>query len=305
MSQIRSIGIVGTGIMGIGIARCAALCGFNVTIVKWTPGDLMKVRMKFYEGVEKQRADGKLSMQEHMALKTKIAWSANPEDLADRDLVIESIVEDVEAKLDCLATLETHVGPEAILASNTSSIPLDELACALKRPERFVGMHFFNPVAKMRLVEIAGVAATVPSKRERVFEFAERLGKEAVLVPASTGFVVNRLLVAQMLEAIRMAFEGEARGAHVASVDACMRLGVNHPMGPFELMDLIGIDVVCAMAMNLQEGLRAERFSPPVLLERMVERNWLGRKTGIGFYDYADRADPRANPGVRELVSGP
>jgi len=297
--QIRSVGIVGTGLMGTGIAWVAALKGHPVTIVKYTPGDLLEVRKKFYDVVEKLRASGRLSMQEHMTLKTRVEWSVDLGALADSDLVIESIVEDERAKIECFRALEALVKPDAIFASNTSSLDLAELAVA--RPDRFLGLHFFNPVAKMKLVEVASCGASMETL-SAALAFLAGLDKEAIVVGPSPGMAVNRVLMPMLLEAARAAFVERPPVAGIGDIDACLRLGANHPMGPFLLMDHIGIDVVYAMAVNLQEGLGGEQFSLPPIFDRMIDEGWLGVKSGMGFYDHKDRKNPRPNEEIGKLV---
>jgi 3-hydroxybutyryl-CoA dehydrogenase len=298
--QIRSVGIVGTGLMGTGIAWVAALKGHPVTIVRLrNADDLLKDRTKFYDVVEKLRAADKIGMQEHMTLKTRIEWSADPGALADCDLVIESIVEDGDAKIECFRALDTYVKPQGVFASNTSSLDLAELAVV--RPDRFLGLHFFNPVAKMKLVEVASCGASMETL-DAALAFLTALGKEPVVVGPSPGMAVNRVLMPMLLEAARAAFTQRPAVAGIKDLDRCMHLGLNHPMGPFLLMDHIGIDVVYAMAINLQESLGGEQFSPPPIFDRMIGEGWLGVKSGKGFYDHADRKNPRPNEEVETLV---
>lgn len=292
--EIRHVGIVGTGIMGSGIAGVAAQAGYRVTIVKWSSaGSLAESREKFVSSAAKSPGGHTVAMQ-------RIVWTEERAALADCDLVIESIVEDEDAKLDCFIVLDSLVRAEAVFATNTSTLALDELA--IRRSDRFLSLHFFNPVPQMRLVEVAVTDATRTDALEAVLAFLKALGKEAVIVPATPGYVVNRLFMAQAIEALRMLVERPC-GETVSVLDACIPKGLNHPMGPCRLMDLIGLDVIYAMAIHLQEGLRAERFSPPTFLDRMVEKGWLGRKSGLGFYDYSDRKNPRPNPDFEKIFS--
>lgn len=299
--EIRSIGVVGTGLMGTGIARCAALQGYDVTIMKWTDGSPDAARRRFDDAVIKDRERGKLTMEERFALQTRVAWTADRGALAACDLVIESIVEDEDEKRACFRALDELMKPGAILASNASALDILSLAKETSRPGRVLGLHFFNPVAAMPLVELAVTDLTDLDAVEAAFALATKLGKEPVVVAAAPGFVVNRLLMASCLEAIRMAFEAQPRVADVVSIDRCMQLGLNHKMGPFALMDLIGLDVILAMAETLNEGLRSAHYAPPNVLGDMVAHGWLGKKSGMGFYDYAD-TPAKPNPDIEKLL---
>lgn len=298
--EIRKVGIVGTGVMGRGIARAAALAGFPVIIVKWTLGSFEETRAAFIRSVEQERDGKKLSAEEAVRVIHGVTWTLGLHPLADCDLVIESIAEDEDAKRECFAKLDAAIKAEAIFATNTSTLELGELA--VRRPDRFIGLHFFNPVAHMRLVEVAVTDAVRPDALAAALAFVNALGKQAEVVPGTPGYRVNRLLMVQLLEALRMLAE-KPDGDSVRGIDACILTGLNHPMGPFQLMDLIGLDVIYAMAGSLQEGLRRESFSPPHLLDLMVQAGWLGKKTGLGFYDYSDRKHPRPNPGLADLAS--
>lgn len=302
--EIRNVGIIGTGVMGTGIARVLAAAGRSVTLVKWTEGTAEAARGRFEQSVMKDVVRGKLTSEEATVLLARIACAdASRPGLERCDLVIEAIVEDEAEKLKCFAAIEPSLKQSAILASTTSSLGIEAMAKATGRPRLFLGLHFFNPPTAMKLVELVVTETVDPQCVRAIHAFLAELGKEAVVVQDAPGFVVNRLLVAQFLEAIRLVYG--ARVADIVGVDACMRDGANHRMGPFELMDFIGLDVVLAMAENLQEGLRQQHFSPPTLLEDMVTAGWLGRKSGRGFYDYADRKKPKPNPDVLSLVSGP
>ena len=304
MHQIRQIGIVGTGVMGAGIARVLASAGYAVNIVKWTEGTALDASARFEQSVMKDVERGKLSSEDAGRMLKRLVWSdAGSHDLGRCELVIEAIVEDEDEKAKCYAAIEPALTQSAILATTTSSLGVEALAKTTARPRLFLGLHFFNPPGAMRLVELVTTEASDPACVLWMRSLLKEIGKEAVEVRDAPGFVVNRLIMAQMLEAIRMAFGREAV-AGVTGIDACMRHGANHPMGPFELMDFIGLDVVLAMAETLLEGLRQQHFTPAALLESMVAMGWLGRKSGLGFYDYADRKKPVLNPQLAAFAAG-
>jgi len=297
------VGIVGTGVMGTGIARVLAAAGLDVTLVKWTEGPFEGRRDAFIRSVEKDRDQKKsISQEEAARIIHGVRWTLAPHPLERCDLVIEAIVEDEAEKLKCFATIEPVLKQSAILASTTSSLSIEAMAKATGRPRLFLGLHFFNPPTAMKLVELVVTETADPQCVQAIRAFLGALGKQAVEVRDEPGFVVNRLLVGQFLEAVRMAFD-DAPVADIVGIDACMRFGANHPMGPFELMDFIGLDVVLAMANNLQDDLRQQQFAPPTILENLVAAEMLGRKTGAGFYDYADRKNPRPNPELGRLNS--
>lgn len=302
--NVRSVGIVGTGVMGTGIARIMAAAGLDVTLVKWTEGPFEERRGAFIRSVEKDRDQKKsISQEEAGRIIHGVRWTLAAHPLERCDLVIEAIVEDEDEKRKCFAAIAPALKQSAILASTTSSLSIEALAKSTGRPQTFLGLHFFNPPTAMRLVEVVVTESVDPACVFLMRSFLAGLGKEPVEVRDAPGFVVNRLIMAQFLEATRMAF-GRDAVATVTGIDACMRHGANHPMGPFELMDFIGLDVVLAMAENLLEGLRQQHFTPAALLESMVAMGWLGRKSGLGFYDYTDRKKPILNPGLATLAAG-
>ncbi len=295
--ELGKIGIVGTGVMGTGIARLAALRDFHVVIVG-REASLYGARKRFDDAVIKDRERQKLSVEQHIALKTGIDWSHDAAALADCNLVIESIVEDFAAKEDCYGRLKDILKAEAVLATNTSSIDVHDLAQASHRPERFLGLHFFNPVEVMTLVEFAAPMASLATcEAGKVFVTA--LGHLPIDAPTTPGYRVNRLMLVQQLEAIRMC----AFLSDVQNTDVSVREGLKHPMGPFELMDFVGLDVIYAIAEHLYHGGLGPAFTPPRLLERMIEEGDKGRKTGKGFYDYADRKHPKLNESVGALLA--
>ena len=281
--DIRKIGVLGAGQMGLGIAQAAARAGYDTIMVKATPGGLDAQRGKVEKQLQKDVERGKLTAADHGALLERLRWTTHLHDLAGVDLLIESIVEELAVKRDHFARLDDVVKDDAIFATNTSTLTVGDLASATRRPERFVGLHFFNPVHAMKLVEVAPGLRTAPATVDACVAFAKKLGKLPVVVADSTGYIVNRLLVPYMVDAVVCLERGLGS---IADIDAAMQNGANHPMGPLALADFIGLDIVFHMASLLQEEYKESRFAPPPLLRRMVLAGFLGRKTGKGFYDY-------------------
>src|SRR5882724_397920 len=280
--EIRSVGVLGAGQMGLGIAQAAARAGFDTIMAKATPGALDPQRAKVEKQLQKDVERGKLTAADHGALLERLRWTTHLHDLADVDLVIESIVEELPVKREHFERLDDVVKDSAIFATNTSTLTVAELAAATDRPERFVGLHFFNPVHAMKLVEVAPALRTSAETVDTCIAFAKKLGKVPVVVSDSTGYIVNRLLVPFMVDAIACYERGLGT---IGDVDAAMQNGANHPMGPLALADFIGLDIVFHMASLLQQEYKESRFAPPALLRRMVIAGWLGRKSGLGFYD--------------------
>jgi len=281
--EIRKVGVLGAGQMGLGIAQATARAGFETILAKATPGGLDAQRGRVEKQLQKDVERGKLSAADHGALLERLGWTTHLHDLANVDLLIESIVEELPVKRDFFVRLDDVVQDQAIFATNTSTLTVGDLASATKRPERCVGLHFFNPVHAMKLVEVAPSLRTSRETVATCVAFATRLGKVPVVVADSTGYIVNRLLVPYMVDAI-VCLE-RALGS-IADIDAAMQNGANHPMGPLALADFIGLDIVFHMASLLHEEYREPRFAPPPLLRRMVLAGYLGRKSGLGFYDY-------------------
>lgn len=282
--SIKKVGVLGCGLMGSGIAQVAAQAGYDVVV--------REVEQKFvdkgFAGIQKSLGKfvekGKMSQADMDAVVGRLHGTTKLEDLADCDIVIEAIVENAELKRETYAALDKAVKPSAIFASNTSSLTITELSMATARPKQFVGLHFFNPVPMMKLVEVVRTILTSDEAFNTAFEFAKSLGKEAVACRDHSGFIVNRLLVPYILDAIR-AFE-EGVGS-IEDIDKAMMLGCGYPMGPFTLLDFVGLDTTYYISQVMFEEFREKRFAAPPLLRKMVMAGRYGRKTGAGFYDYS------------------
>lgn len=297
--QIERVGVVGSGLMGTGIAEVSAAAGLPTVLVKATPGDGQPALDRIKTSLDRAVGRGKLTPEAAAATLSNLIVTSDREALGDRSLVIESIVEDVGEKRALFADLARRISGDAVLASNTSTLRIRDLAHGI-RERRTIGLHFFSPVPAMSLVEVAHLPTTDSDIVPAAEAFVAALGKTAVPVLDSTGFVVNRLLVPYLLNAIHAFGEGVAR---VDQIDTAMKLGCGHPLGPLALSDLIGLDVVFAMSKLLFADFRESRYRPPVLLRRLVQDGHLGKKTGLGFYDYGTRpATP--NQAVWELIRG-
>jgi 3-hydroxybutyryl-CoA dehydrogenase len=292
---VEKIAVIGCGQMGLGIAESAASQGVSVVAVKLTEGDLEAPRRRIQKGLDRRVEKGKLSAEARDATMASIRFTADLADIADADIVIESCVEELALKCEVLAKVETYMRPDAILASNTSSLRLRDLARVLARPQQFLALHFFNPVPAMKLVEVSGTPDTDSAVCEAASAFCLQIDKTPVLIQDLPGYVVNRLLVPYMLHAIETL---ELGVASAESIDTAMKLGCGHPMGPLALADLIGLDVVIAMAKTMHSELRDSRYKQPALLRRLVLAGHLGRKSGRGIYDYSNAEKPVVNPAV-------
>ena len=289
--EIKKVAVMGCGLMGSGIAQVAAQSGFPTVILEATPqlADAgMKRIAKFLDGGV---AKGKVTPADRDATLGRLHPGADPTAARDCDLVIEAVTEDLKVKRDLFLRVEAHLGPEAILASNTSSLSITEMAAATGRPDRFVGLHFFNPVPLMKLVEVVRTVTTGPGVEAAVTAFARSIGKTPIRTTDRTGFIVNRLLVPYILDAIRAVEEGVGS---ITDIDNGMKLGCGHPMGPLTLNDLVGLDTTYFIANIMFEEFREKRFAAPSLMKRMVMAGFLGRKSGRGFYDYSVEP-PRPN----------
>jgi 3-hydroxybutyryl-CoA dehydrogenase len=290
--EIRKVGVVGCGLMGSGISQVAAAAGFPTVVLEVNQELLDKGRASIERSLTKCVEKGELSAEQRSQALGRLQLTLTLEEFADCDLVIEAIVENLDHKKHLFAELDRLVKPEALLASNTSSISITELMTATRRPSRFLGLHFFNPVPLMKLVEVVKTVVTDPGVVQLGLDFARRLGKTPVLTADRAGFIVNRLLIPYLMDAVRTFEEGFGT---IGDIDQAMKLGCNHPMGPFTLMDFIGIDTVHSIAEILFDEYREKRFAPPPLLKRMFLAGMYGRKTGKGFYDYGDPKNPKVN----------
>lgn len=288
---IQKVGIVGCGLMGSGIAQVSAQAGF-ATVVREVSPDLVEKGLK---GIEKNLArlveKGTITEAVRNETRGRVKGVTSVEELKDCDVIVEAIIEQLPAKRELFALLDGLCPSHTIFASNTSSLTITEIAAATKRPQRFVGLHFFNPVPVMRLVEVVRTIATDPAVYEEMVSFGARLGKTPVRANDSGGFIVNRLLVPYLLDAIRALEEGVGS---VVDIDNSMKLGCGYPMGPFTLLDFVGLDTTYYISQIMFEEFKEKRFAAPPLLKRMVLAGWHGKKTGRGFYDYSDPANPTA-----------
>jgi 3-hydroxybutyryl-CoA dehydrogenase len=289
--EIKKVAVVGCGLMGSGIAQVAAQSGVPTTVLEATPAlveaGLGRIR-KFLDGGV---ARGKVKPEERDATLGRLSAGTDPAAVRDADLVIEAITEDLKLKRETFSRVEPHLKPAAILASNTSSLSITEMAAMTSRPGRFVGLHFFNPVPLMKLVEVVRTMQTEPGVEEAVTGFARAIGKTPIRTTDRTGFIVNRLLVPYLLDAIRALEEGVGS---IVDIDQGMKLGCGYPMGPLTLNDLVGIDTTYYISNIMFEEFREKRFAAPSLMKRMVMAGFLGRKSGRGFYDYSVEP-PRPN----------
>jgi 3-hydroxybutyryl-CoA dehydrogenase len=287
---IEKLGVVGCGLMGSGIAQTAAQAGLQVTVREVSTELIDKGFANIDKSLARLVQRGTLSAADRDAARKRLRPTTKLEDLAGCDLIIEAITEQLEPKKELFRALDGFCPPQTIYASNTSSLSITEMAVATRRPERFVGLHFFNPVPIMKLAEVIRTIATDPKVYEEAAALAVRMGKTAVRTSDRTGFVVNRLLVPYLLDAVRALEEGVAS---IPDIDQAMKLGCGHPMGPLTLLDFVGLDTTYYIANIMFDEFKERRFSPPPLLKRMVMAGWNGRKVGRGFYDYSDPENPK------------
>jgi 3-hydroxybutyryl-CoA dehydrogenase len=288
---IQKVGVVGCGLMGSGIAQVCATAGFETVVREVAP----EIVDKGLKGIEKNLArlveKGTITEAVKGEIRGRLKGTTVIEDLKDCDLVIEAIIEQLPAKRELFATLDRLCPANTIFASNTSSLTITEIATSTKRPERFVGLHFFNPVPVMKLVEVVRTIATDAAVYDEMVVFGAKLGKTPVRASDSTGFIVNRLLVPYLLDAIRALEEGVGS---IEDIDNSMKLGCGYPMGPLTLLDFVGLDTTYYISQIMYDEFKERRFAAPPLLKRMVLAGWNGRKSGRGFYDYSDAAKPVA-----------
>jgi len=280
---IESVAILGGGFMGAGIAESASIAGVPV-IIRELPEFIDAARARLEKSLDGAVKRGKLDAGQRAASLANITFTSELKDVADRDLVIEAVPENLDLKLSIMKSLDQIVSPDTILASNTSAIPIAQLGGVVSNPERVVGLHFFSPVPAMKLVEIVRALDTSDETVAAVTQFAQRLGKHAIETKDRSGFVVNFLLTPYLMAAVRMFEEGFASRE---DIDAAMKLGAGHPMGPLTLCDFIGLDVLNAVCLSLYEEFKRPEYAPPPLMKRMIAAGRLGRKSGKGFYDYA------------------
>jgi len=280
---MKTVGVLGCGLMGAGIAQVSAAAGFTTVVLEVNEGVLGKGLARIDKFLEGGVAKGKMTAEQKAGILSRLSGTTRYADLAACDLVIEAIVENVEVKKKAYAEVEAAVGPHCLLASNTSSLCVTELAASTKRPDKFGGLHFFNPVPLMKLVEVIRALTTSQETHDALFAFAKAIGKDPITAPDRGGFIVNRLLVPYLLDAIRCHEEGLGT---VEDIDKGMTLGCGYPMGPFTLLDFVGLDTTYFIANILFEEFREARFAPPPLLKRMVLAGHLGKKSGRGFYAY-------------------
>jgi 3-hydroxybutyryl-CoA dehydrogenase len=281
--DIKTVGVLGCGLMGSGIAQVSAAAGYKTIVLEieqaFLDKGLGRTRKFLNDGVEK----GKVTPEARDTTLANLSGTTKYEDLKDCDLIIEVIIENLDEKAKAFAALEAAVGEGSIFCSNTSSLCITELAARTRRPDRFAGLHFFNPVPLMKLVEVIRGLTTSDETYQKVFAFAQSLGKEPITAPDKPGFIVNRLLVPYLLDAVRAYDQGLGT---VEDIDKGMKLGTGYPMGPFTLLDYVGLDTTYYIANIMFDEYREPSYAPPPLLKRMVLAGRLGRKSGQGFYKY-------------------
>ncbi|MCY4589728.1 MAG: 3-hydroxybutyryl-CoA dehydrogenase [Alphaproteobacteria bacterium] len=282
--MLNRVGVIGAGQMGSGIAHVCALHGLEVRLIDLGPDILTAARDSIERNLARQASRGRISDEEVVTAMTRISTGTDYAELSDCDIVIEAATESEDVKRDIFKTLTPHLRADALVATNTSSISITRLAATTDRPGRFIGMHFMNPVPVMQLVELIRGIATERETFEAVRDLAERLGKTVAEAEDFPAFIVNRILLPMINEAVYTLYEGVGS---VRSIDTAMRLGANHPMGPLQLADFIGLDTCLAVMHMLYDGLADSKYRPCPLLVRYVEAGWLGRKAGRGFYDYS------------------
>ncbi len=285
-TAIKKIGVAGCGQMGSGIAQVCAQVGYQVTVSEISADLLKKGLESIGASLSRAVAKGKLTEPERNAILSRVKGTTTFKDFSQCDLVIEAVVENLDAKKKVFAELDKICPPHTIIASNTSGFPIIEMAMATGRPDKVLGIHFFNPAPVMKLLEIVRSIATSAETLETAKAFGASIGKTVVVARDMPGFIVNRLMLPQVLNAIRMLESGVATRE---DIDTALTLGLNHPIGPLALADLIGLDTLYSLANTLYAEYKEPQYAPPVMLARMVSAGWLGRKKGKGFYDYPNQ----------------
>ena len=294
MADLSRIGVLGCGLMGHGITQVAAQSGYDVVVREVDQDRLDKGIGRIEKQLARAVDKGRIEQADAEAVRGRITPTLEYGDLADSDLVIEAITEDLPRKLEMWGEVDGLVKPDAFLATNTSSLPVIDQAAATSRPDRFLGLHFFNPVQVMKLLEVIRGVTTSDEAFAVGMAFGQKLGKLTVQTRDTAGFIVNRLLVPYLLDGIRAYEEGVGS---IAQIDEAMKAGAGHPMGPLTLSDFVGLDTLGAIADVMFDEFRERRFAQPPLLRKMLSAGWYGRKSGMGFYDYAGE-EPLPNPGL-------
>lgn len=287
---IEKVGVVGCGLMGSGIAQVAAQAGYPVVVREVSEQFVEKGLKSIEKNLGRLVEKGTMSAPDRDQARGRLRGTTNLDDLKGCDLIVEAIIEQLPAKRELWSALDKLCPKNTIFASNTSSLSITEMATFTQRPDRFLGLHFFNPVPIMKLVEVIRTIATDPKVYDDALAFGAKLGKTPVRTTDRTGFIVNRLLVPYILDAVRALEEGVGS---IEDIDNSMKLGCGHPMGPLTLLDFVGLDTTYYIANIMFDEFKEKRFAPPPLLKRMVLAGWHGRKTGRGFYDYGDPAKPK------------
>ncbi len=295
MPEVRRVAVLGCGLMGSGIAEVSAKAGLETWVREVNDQLADKGKAAITKSLDKAVEKGKLDAGARDAALGKLKFTTSLQDLKDCDLIVEAVTEDLQLKNEMFRTLDEVCPPHTIFASNTSSLTIADMAAATKRPDRVLGLHFFNPVPVMKLVEVVRTIATSDEAYQTAFGFVKKIGKEPVEAKDTSGFIVNRLLVPYMLDAIRCLEQGLAT---IEDIDKSMQLGTGYPMGPFVLSDFVGIDTLYRISEIMFEEFREARFAPPPLLKRMVTMGYFGRKTKRGFYDYSGGQPVAVNLGI-------